>query len=78
MSKSSRLAVLVDGKRLPEEDARALWKRFSEHLDAHRLDFNGFAKSEGFLSVRPESQGGEAVLVVSTGAPSQPRKPARR
>jgi hypothetical protein len=79
VSKGSRLTVIVDGKHLAEDAARALWKRFSEHLEEHRLDFDGFAKAEGFASVRPESRGGEAVLVVSTrsaGAPSKSRKPA--
>ena len=65
MSKS-RLVVIVDGKTLPEGAARALWKRFSEHMDKNRSDTGGFARAEGFTSVRPESRGGQAVLVITT------------
>jgi len=68
VSQGSRLAVLLDGKPLPDDDARALWKRFSEYLDKNRLDFDGFAKLEGLVSIRPESRGGTAVLVASTRA----------
>ena len=57
--------VLVDGKALDESDARALWTRFSSHMDEHRGDLAGFAKKEGFVSIRPESRGGKAVLVAS-------------
>jgi hypothetical protein len=63
---SSRLAVLVYGKCLPEAEARAMWTRMSAHLDTHRGDFEGFAKSEGFVSARTETRDGQAVLVLST------------
>ncbi len=66
MSQESRLAVLVDGRPLPEEEARAMWIRFSTWMDEHRGDFDGFAKKEGFVSARPETRGGKAVLVLST------------
>lgn len=66
MSEESRLAVLVDNRPLPDEEARALWIRFSEWMDEHRGDFDGFAKKEGFVSARPETRGGKAVLVLST------------
>lgn len=66
MSQESRLAVLVDGRPLPDDEARAMWVRFSAWMDEHRGDFDGFAKSEGFVSARPETRGGKAVLVLST------------
>jgi hypothetical protein len=63
---STKLVVLVDGRPLPEDEARALWTRFSAHMDQHQGDAAGFAKKEGFSSVRPESRNGRAVLVVAT------------
>jgi hypothetical protein len=68
MTRSSVLVVLIDGKPLADAEARALWKRFSEHMDKNRQDLLGFAKAEGFASVRAESRGGQAVLIVSTKA----------
>jgi hypothetical protein len=77
MTKSA-LAVEVDGRALPADEARALWEEFSRHLDEHELDFDGFAKNKGFASVRPTHKGGRAVLLVETTAKtSTPRaKPA--
>ncbi len=76
----ARLAVTIDGFPLPEEEARALWSRFSDYMDAHTGDLEGFARSEGFASVHPEPRSGVAVLVVSRsevqrpyGAPSPAR-----
>jgi hypothetical protein len=60
-----RLAAFVDGTLLPEEEARALWGRFSAHMDAHKGDLAGFARAEGFASIHPESRRGQAVLVAS-------------
>jgi hypothetical protein len=58
---------------LPDEEARALWTKFSEHMDANKGDMAGFARLCGYASVRPEAQKGRAVLVVQTkegaGAP---------
>jgi hypothetical protein len=59
------LAVIVDGTLLPEEEARAVWDRFSTHMDAHAGDLAGFAKAEGFASVHPTAEGGRAVLRIS-------------
>lgn len=59
------LAVFVDGAPLPEPEARALWARFSAHMDLHKGDLAGFALAEGFASVHPESRRGQAVLVAS-------------
>ena len=36
MSEASRLAVLVDGKALGDDEARALWTEFSAHMDEHK------------------------------------------
>lgn len=66
MNQESRLAVLVDNRALPDEEARAIWVRFSEWMDEHRGDFDGFAKKEGFVAARPETRGGKAVLVLSS------------
>lgn len=78
MNDTSRLSVLIDGVPMPAEQARALWLRFSEHMDAHKGDMDGFAKLNGYISVRPQAQGGQAVLVIkSKAAPaSAPSKPA--
>ncbi len=65
---AARLAVLVDGAPLPEEDARAFWERFSAHMEANKGDLAGFAKQEGFASVHPEMQAGGAVLLASRTA----------
>lgn len=65
-SSSGRLIVMRDGVELPEEQARALWRAFSEHMERHRDDLDGFARAHGFVSVRPEHRRGRAVLVVTT------------
>ena len=58
----SRLTVFVDDRELPEEEARALWKRFSDHMEAHQGDLRGFAEKEGVASVLPEHGAGKAIL----------------
>ena len=65
---ASRLAAWLDGAPLPEDEARALWKEFSEHMDAHRGDMAGFAVKKGWFSVLPEHRDGKAVLMVRTSA----------
>lgn len=69
----SRLAVLLDGAPLAEEEARALWTAFSAHMDEHRGDMAGFAKLRGYHEVRPEYRKGQAVLIVSTTAEAAAR-----
>jgi hypothetical protein len=84
MTTATALAAFLDGRALPEEEARALWQDFSEHMDEHRGDMAGFAAKRGWASVAPEYRGGQAVLVVRTtpGAPglpplaAAPKKPA--
>jgi hypothetical protein len=68
----ARLAVLVDESPLPEEEARALWARFSDYMDAHAGDLAGFAKSAGFASVHPEARHGVAFLIVSRSVAQRP------
>jgi len=74
----SRLVALIDGAPLPDEEAKALWKEFSAHMDEHRGDMAGFAKKKGWHSVVPEHRKGKAVLVVNTSAaPAPPKAPPR-
>jgi hypothetical protein len=61
----SRLRVLLDGAELGEEEARALWQRFSAWMDRHHGDLAGFARGEGLASIHPEVHGGAPVLVAS-------------
>src|SRR5438067_13869193 len=79
---SSRLVVVRDGVELPEEQARALWRAFSEHMDLNEQDLDGFARAHGFVSVRPEHRRGRAELVVTTSQsippPSNRAKPMVR
>ena len=73
----ARLSLVVDGVVAPAEQARATWQRFSEYMEAHRGDLAGFARTEGFLSAHPRSDGGKAVLVLSHTEPQEPYgKPA--
>lgn len=62
----AKLVVVVDGRPLGEEEARALWSEFSFHMDEHEGDLDGFAKKKGWAKVKPEARGGKAVLVVTT------------
>jgi hypothetical protein len=67
----SALKVRIDGAPLGDDEARAFWKRFSNHMEEHKGDLAGFAKSEGLASVRPEMDAGNAVLVGSRTAAQQ-------
>ncbi len=81
MNDASNLSVLIDGVPVPAAEARALWLRFSEHMDTHKGDMDGFAKLNGYVSVRPQAQGGKAVLVIKTpAAPKQKssQKPSKK
>lgn len=66
------LRVVVDGAPLPDDAARALWKRFSEHMDAHKGDLAGFAKAEGYASAHPAMGPEGAELRLSKHAPQGP------
>jgi hypothetical protein len=59
------LLVRVDGELLHEKAARDLWRRFSAYMDEHHGDLGGFAKTEGFTSVRPSFEQGAAILLAS-------------
>ncbi len=63
---------------MPEAEARAFWKRFSDYMEEHRGDLGGFAKSEGFVSVHPESHNGVPTLVASRTVPQKPYASAPR
>ncbi len=67
----SALKVQIDGAPLGDDEARAFWKRFSDHMEDHKGDLAGFAESEGLASVRPEMHVGDAVLVASRTAAQQ-------
>lgn len=69
--------MLVDGESMPEDEARAFWKRFSDWMEAHRGDLQGFATQEGFRSVHPETRQGQAVLVASRSDAQRAYGPAR-
>ena len=66
------LSVTVDGVPMPAEEARAFWKRFSDHMDAHKGDLAGFARAEGYASVHPSMGPDGPVIVVSRTAPQGP------
>ena len=73
---SGVLSVVVDGVAMPEEDARAFWKRFSAYMDAHKGDLLGFAKAEGYASIHPAMASTGAQLVVSRMKPQGPYRNA--
>jgi hypothetical protein len=62
----ARLAVEIDGKRLPDDEARVVWQRFSEFMDAQNGDFAAFAIDEGVKSVTTRTTNGQAVLIVTS------------
>jgi len=67
-----KLGVLVDGTPLLEEEAYALWDRFSLWMEDHRGDLAGFAAQEGFASVHPGVDGDKPVLRASRSAAQKP------
>ena len=73
----AKLTVVVDGTPMPEDEARAFWTRFSEHMEKNKGDLAGFAKAEGFASVRPSMGPEGAELVVSRTAKQEPYGRAR-
>jgi hypothetical protein len=72
----SALRVVIDGVALPDDEARAFWKRFSAWMDGKEGDLAGFARSEGFASVHPEMREGRAVLTASRSGSQRPYAPA--
>jgi hypothetical protein len=72
----SALRVVLDGVALPDDEARAFWKRFSAWMDDKEGDLAGFARAEGLASVHPEMREGRAVLTGSHTAPQRPYGPA--
>ena len=74
---ASKLASIRDGVPLGDEEARALWKEFSEYMDANRGDLAGFARKKGWFSVAPEFREGRAVLIVRTTSASPAPPPVK-
>jgi hypothetical protein len=72
---ASNLAAWIDGAPLGDDEARLLWKEFSEHMDAHRGDMAGFAAKKGWFAVLPEHRAGKAVLMVRTSAAAKMAPP---
>jgi hypothetical protein len=66
------LVARVDGVALAEEEARALWLRFSAWMEEHRGDLAGFAAQEGYASVHPSVENGRPVLLASHTASQRP------
>ncbi|WP_437715241.1 hypothetical protein WMF45_01730 [Sorangium sp. So ce448] len=77
MNDRSNLAASIDGAPLADEEARDLWTRFSRYMDEHRGDMAGFARENGYASVTPTFERGQALLVVRT-TEAPPEKPAQR
>jgi hypothetical protein len=73
-----RLGVIRDGVELPEEQARALWRAFSEHMERNEDDLAGFARDHGFARVRSEHRRGRALLVIASTASLPPPPNDRR
>ncbi len=67
-----KLGVLVDGMPLHEEEAYALWDRFSLWMEDHRGDLAGFAAQEGFASVHPGVDGDTPILRASRSGAQKP------
>ncbi|HZO12439.1 MAG TPA: hypothetical protein VFB62_04250 [Polyangiaceae bacterium] len=61
----SRLAVVTDGKSLPDDQARPIWERFSAHMEAHRGDFEGFARLEGYAHAKVAVHEGVPTLTLT-------------
>jgi hypothetical protein len=73
-----KLRVLVDGSPMPEAEARGFWERFSAHMEAHQGDLEGFARSEGFTSVKPVVGEDGPELHASRTTPQAPYRNAER
>jgi len=72
---AARLSAVVDGVPLPEEEARALWQRFSDWMEDNRGDLAGFAAQEGFVSVHPGVDEAGPILRVSKTEKQRPYAP---
>jgi hypothetical protein len=63
---------VVDGAALPEEEARALWQRFSDWMEDHHGDLAGFAAKEGFASIHPGVDPNGPILRASRTEQQRP------
>jgi hypothetical protein len=70
------LAVEIDGVPVSDDDARALWERFSAWMEEHRGDLAGFAAKEGYASAHPGIASGRPILRLSRTERQQPYAPA--
>jgi hypothetical protein len=66
------LAVEIDGVVVADEEARALWERFSAWMEEHRGDLAGFAAKEGYASAHPGIANGRPILRLSRTSSQQP------
>ncbi len=74
----SQLAVTIDDKPLADAEGRALWTRFSAHMDTNQGDFEGFAASEGFVEASVAVRNGVPTLCLrSKNAPKTPKPRSR-
>lgn len=62
----TQLAVIVDGRPAPEDEARALWTRFSAHMDRYQGDVSGFAVAEGYASASVTVADGTPTLTLTS------------
>lgn len=67
---------MVDGVCMAEAEARVFWARFSEHMEKNKGDLAGFARAEGFASVRPVMTPAGPELLVSRSAKQEPYRKA--
>lgn len=77
MSGPARLLVRIDGELVANDEARAIWARFSEHMEANKGDLAGFAAKEGVKSAQPGMEQGRPVLLLSRTAAQAPYGPPR-
>jgi hypothetical protein len=74
----SQLAVTIDDKPLADAEGRALWTRFSTHMDANQGDFEGFAANEGYVEASVAVRNGVPTLCLrSKNAPKTPKPQSR-
>ena len=69
---ASKLQVMVDGEVLAEDEGRQLWGLFSAYMEAHRGDFDGFARSQGKVSASTGLIDGVPTLTLSSQAAAPP------
>ena len=66
---STALSVRIDGQPIGDDDARAIWERFSRHMDVNQGDFAGFAAAEGYKHASVDVVSGRPVLILGDNPP---------